>query len=291
MPEVALPQGTIRFTEDGPAGGPPVLFVHGVFAGASLWAEVVPPLAAAGLRCIAPDWPIGAHRDPFAADLSVTAMADVVAAFCSQLGLEDVTLVGNDSGGAICQHVVVRHPRRIGRVVLTNCEAFEQYPPRLLRPFIHVGARDRGARAIAALFSVRATAWPLVAPLARHTHLDRVRAWAEGIRRDPALRRTVVSFLRTVDVADSLEAGARLREFDGPALMVWGEGDPFFRPALGRRLAAAFADGRYAGIPGARCFVAWDEPGRVAGLIAEFAPGRLSAGGGIRTPTACATGT
>src|SRR5687767_10119987 len=124
MKEIALPQGTIRYRDEGE--GPVLLFVHGLLVAGDVWRKVIPELRA-GHRCIAPDWPLGSHRVPMheAADLTPEGVASLVAEFIDALGLEDVTLVGNDSGGAICQLVVARHNEegRITRLVLTTCDA------------------------------------------------------------------------------------------------------------------------------------------------------------------------
>ena len=60
-----------------------------------------------------------------------------------------MTLVGSDTGGGICQLVVDAHPERIGRLVLTNCDAFDQCPP---FPFGAVFGLLRGPVSIKALF-------------------------------------------------------------------------------------------------------------------------------------------
>ena len=108
---VELANGTIHYRELGPAAGAqgdsgsaPIVFVHGVFANGLLWRNVAPPLAAK-YHCIVPDWPLGAHPAPMRADadLSVPGQARLVADFLEALGLREVTLVGNDSGGAISQ--------------------------------------------------------------------------------------------------------------------------------------------------------------------------------------------
>ena len=106
---VRLPQGAIRYRERG--RGTPLVFVHGVLVNGDLWRDVVPLLAVSS-RCITPDWPLGAHEVPLepTADLSTPGLAALVADFLAALGLRDVTLIGNDTGGAVCQLVVTSHP-------------------------------------------------------------------------------------------------------------------------------------------------------------------------------------
>src|SRR6266516_979293 len=131
--EVTLPAGRIRYHERGQ--GPPVVFVHGLLVNADLWRAVVPPVAAAGYRCIAPDWPLGAHELPVPdADLSPPGVAALLAAFLDRLDLDDVTVVANDTGGAITQLLITRHPERVGRVVLTPSDSLERFFPPVFAP-------------------------------------------------------------------------------------------------------------------------------------------------------------
>src|SRR5688572_13474022 len=100
--EIRLAQGTIRYRDVGE--GPVLVFVHGLLVSGSLWRKVT-PLLAGRFRCIAPDWPLGAHEVALddGADLSPAGVAQLIADFLEALDLRDVTLVGNDSGGALCQ--------------------------------------------------------------------------------------------------------------------------------------------------------------------------------------------
>src|SRR3712207_686568 len=128
MPHVDLPQGRIEYTERG--SGRPVVFVHGALMAGDVWEDVAGRLAPHGLRCIMPTWPLGAHRIPLAdgADATPHGIAELIAGFLAALGLDDVVLVGNDTGGALAQFVVTRHPERVGALVLTNCDAFWNFP-------------------------------------------------------------------------------------------------------------------------------------------------------------------
>src|SRR5262249_25920268 len=114
MKELELPQGTIRYRELG--SGDPIVLVHGLLADGNLWQDVT-PLLAADYRVIVPEWPLGSHTVPLkpGADLSPTGLAAIIAGFVSRLGLESPTLVGNDTGGALCQLVAAHHPDQVGR--------------------------------------------------------------------------------------------------------------------------------------------------------------------------------
>src|SRR6185503_1789682 len=111
---VEIPAGTIAYRERG--SGPPLVFVHGVGVNGDLWRHVAPPLADAH-RCVVPDLPFGSHSHPLRpdADLSLPGLARIVADLLAALGLEDVTIVANDTGGAVAQWLVGHHAERVGR--------------------------------------------------------------------------------------------------------------------------------------------------------------------------------
>src|SRR5271154_2979218 len=138
MPDVALNAGTIHYEKSGPDDGRPVVFIHGYAMGGSLWRPLTERLAAGGLQCIAPTWPLGAHTEPMKkdAELTIEGIAAMVGELLDELSIEDVVLVGNDTGGAIAQVVATSTPARLGALVLTSCDAFEHFPPPILKPFI-----------------------------------------------------------------------------------------------------------------------------------------------------------
>ena len=141
--EVHLPQGTIRYRSEG--DGEPLLFIHGIVVNGDLWRKVVPRLSG-DFRCIAPDWPLGAHSVAMApgADFSLPGLAQLVVDFMDAIGLETATLVGNDSGGAIAQMVAVDHPDRVTRLVLNSSELYEYFLPPLFKP-LQLAARVPGS--------------------------------------------------------------------------------------------------------------------------------------------------
>src|SRR5215203_5341562 len=120
MATVDLPHGTLHYREAG--SGAPIVFLHGYLMGADLWDPVI-QLLEADARCITPELP-------------TAGVGRLVADFLKALDLHQVIVVGNDSGGAIAQGVPARHPERLGGLVLTNCDAFDNHPPRLFRPLI-----------------------------------------------------------------------------------------------------------------------------------------------------------
>jgi pimeloyl-ACP methyl ester carboxylesterase len=277
MPSIDLPHGTVRYRVTGAesAATPPVVFVHGFLVNSTLWAKTADALAAGGVRSYAADWPLGSHTIALGtdADQSPRGIARQVIAFMQALELDDVTLVGNDTGGAICQFLLDIDASRIGRVVLTNCDAFTNFPP---APFGQLFKAFRSPKAIRALMApMRATAVrhsPAGFGLLVNQPLDasQTRAWVEPCLSDPAIRQDVARFAQKVDPNDLDAASKRLDSFDGPALLVWGAADRFFKLDFARRLRAAFSNAQLIEIANGRTFIPHDEPRRLAEEITAF---------------------
>ena len=270
--EVKLPQGTIRYRERGT--GEPIVFVHGALVNADLWRKVVPELAK-DFRCIAPDLPLGSHTQalPADADLSPTGAAKLIADFVESLGLENVTLVGNDTGGALCQLVVTRHPERVGRLVLTNCDAYDKFPPSIFKALFwaaripgFVSAMAQPMRSAAARNSPLAYGWLSK----RGIPADISDGYVRPGLRDAAIRRDTTKLLKGVSPRYTQEAAQHFKEFDKPVLVAWGTEKDFFPTEYGERLARDFPRGRFERIEDSYTFVSEDQPERLSRLIAEF---------------------
>jgi pimeloyl-ACP methyl ester carboxylesterase len=271
--EAAVPQGTIRYRELGT--GPPVVLVHGLLNNGLLWREVAPELAS-DFRVIVPDWPLGSHDLPLddEADLSPPGLARIVADFLAALDLEDVTLVGNDTGGAISQLVAVDHPERLGRLVLTPCDAYDNFLPPMFRP-LQLAARIPGAVFVVAQ-SLRprparrlpfAFGWLSKRPVAREVS----DAFLAPVLRDRRIRREVAKVLKGISPRHTQEAARHFGEFAQPVLIAWAPEDRFFPMEHAERLAQAFPDARLERIEDSWTYVPVDQPRRTAQLIAEFA--------------------
>lgn len=216
MPTVSLSNGTIEYRVVGPADAArPVVFVHGFLVNGELWSGVADVLARHGVRSYAPTWPLGSHAIAMAPDADQTprGVARTVIEFLEALDLEDVTLVGNDSGGAISQFVIDTDPSRIGRLVLTNCDAFDQFPPapfdRLFR-LLSTPRRIRFAIAPTRLRAVRHSALGFGLLVRRPLPADVTARWVAPCGEDAGVRRDTAKFLRAVDAGELLDVAARL---------------------------------------------------------------------------------
>lgn len=268
--EIDLPAGRIRYREAGE--GKPVVFVHGYLVDGRLWDGVVDRLSGR-CRCIAPDWPIGAQQIAMSpdADLSPTGIAAIIDSFLAALDLDDVTIVGNDSGGAMSQVLVTRHPQRIGRLVLTNCDTHQNFPPgpfRLLPPL----AKLPGAMSlIAAPFRIGALARAAFKPFAKNPiPADLIASWMEPGLHDAGVKHDLKKVTIGMNKRYTLEAAEKLKTSDLPILLAWAPGDRVFPLKYAERLASETPNTRIVQIPDSRTFVPIDQPQRLADEIASF---------------------
>lgn len=268
--EIDLPAGRIRYREAGE--GKPVVFVHGFLVDGRLWDGVVDRLADR-CRCIAPDWPIGAHQiamDPNA-DLSPPGIAATIDSFLEALGLEDVTIVGNDSGGAMSQVLVTRHPQRIGRLVLTNCDTYENFPPGIFKAMPPLAKLPGGMTVLAAPFRIGALARTAFKPFAKTKIPDQlVASWMAPVLNDSGVKHDTKKVTAGMNKRYTLEAAEKLRTSELPLLLTWAPGDKLFPIAAAERLARETPNARIVQIPGASTFVALDQPQLLADEIAGF---------------------
>ncbi|CAN5130969.1 alpha/beta fold hydrolase [soil metagenome] len=269
--EVEVPGGRIRVFERG--AGDPIVFVHGALVNANLWRKVVPRLAS-DFRCITLDMPLGSHELAMPGrDLSIPGLADLIADAVGALGLERPTIVGNDSGGGLTQIALSRHPDLAGRVVLTSCDAYENFPPRFFRVILWPTRFPRFARAAFAPLRIRALrSTPMAFGWLMRSELDPVAgdSYVLPILTDRAIGADFARVIRSIDPRYTLEAIAKLRTYDRPVLIAWSRDDRFFPPADAKHLATDIPNGRLEWIDDAYTFSMEDQPERLAELISGF---------------------
>jgi pimeloyl-ACP methyl ester carboxylesterase len=271
---VQLDAGPVHYRDSG--SGPPIVFAHGLLVDGRLWRKVT-PLLEDRFRCIVPDLPLGSHREPMNpdADLSPPGVARIVADFMAALDLEDVTLVGNDTGGAISQLVATRHPERLGRLVLTPCDAYENFLPPFFRPLQYAAKVPGLLTAVMQSTRIRAVRGSplgfglLISPDAIDTEV--LNSWVRPYLGNAGVRRDTIKFLKAISNRYTLEAAERLRDFDRPTLIAWAPEDRFFKFRYAERLADAIPKARLVRIENSRTFVSEDQPERLAKEIAAFA--------------------
>jgi pimeloyl-ACP methyl ester carboxylesterase len=271
--EAELSTARIRYAQRG--AGPAMVFVHGLLVNADLWRKVVPDLVAAGHRCITPDWPLGSHEVPVPdADLSPAGIADLIAEFLAHLELTDVTIVANDSGGALTQFLMTRHPERIGRVVLTSCDAFERFPPKLFAYLPWLARVPGSVWVVAQTLRMRWThRLPFTFGWVTKDRLpdDATESYLGPSRRSRGVRRDLHRFLRGIRPKLLVATAAKLPAFDKPVLLAWASEDRIFPLADAHRLAAVLPHAEVVEIPDSYTFISEDQPQRLAEVVVRFA--------------------
>ena len=271
---VRVKAGEIRVFDRG--SGPAVVFAHGWLGNANLWRKVVDRLAA-GHRCIALDLPLGAHGTPVDpdADLTPPGVGSIIIDAIEALGLKDVTLVGNDSGGAYSQIGVAARPERIARLVLASCETPDDtFPPPLFANLPKAAQSvDFLKSAMQGLRTREGRMQPIAfGKLIKHPIDDMVfDAYALPAIEDDRILHDVAKAMRSASETHTRKAAEILnRSFIRPVLFAWVADDPVFPLAHARAYAAKFADARVELIEDAFSFTAEDQPERLAALIATF---------------------
>jgi len=275
MKEIELSAGTIEYQDTG-GDGPVIVLLHGLMMDASLWDGPIAELSAAH-RCVAPTLPLGAHRHAMHADadLSLPGIARLVAEFLDRLDLQDVTLVGNDTGGALVQLLMCDGAARVGRVVLASCDAFDNFPPGLTgKTLVLTGKlsprmfglfmqqmRLRMIRRLPIAFG-----WLTIRGDAAAAR------WMKPVLTQREIRRDAVRVLRAIGAEPKLllEAAEGLPSFDRPVLVVWASGDRVMPPEHGRRLAELLPQGQLVEVEDSYTLIPLDQPTRLAQVLREF---------------------
>lgn len=261
--------------------GPAIVFCHGWLANANLWRKVI-DLLHGEFHCLALDLPLGSHRLPMTpgADLSPAGVAGLIAGALEELDLSEVTLVGNDSGGAYSQIALARHGDRIGgrvsRLVLTSCETpYDEWPP---PPFDGLPAAARDTELLGTLLgtledpAIRATP-PAYGLLLKHPiEPEILDSYALPASRDAGILRDVAKAMAATSTGPVRVAGEDLiASSELPIRLVWSSEDEVFPIAHAERYASALKDGHLIQIDDSYSFTPEDQPQKVAEAIRDFA--------------------
>jgi len=270
-----LPQGRLEYFARG--RGPVIVFAHGWLANANLWRKVVAPLAP-HYRCLTLDLPFGSHRVPVRADADLTpaGCGTLIADALDALGLADVTLVGNDSGGCYSQIATAARPGRVGRLVLNSCETLhDEFPP---EPFTGLPLAAKNVDMLGQILSgledraVRHTP-PAYGLLIKRPIEDQVSdTYALPSLRSREVLRDVAKVMSSASSVPLHTAARKLiAEFSRPVRFAWSPEDRVFPIAHAERYAAALPNGEVGTIDDAYSFTSEDQPLRLAELIDGWA--------------------
>jgi pimeloyl-ACP methyl ester carboxylesterase len=281
MKQIELSAGTIDYEDTG-GDGPVLVMLHGLMMDASLWDGPIADLSA-DHRCVAPTLPLGAHHRAMNAnaDLSLPAIARLTAEFCDRLDLQDVTFVGNDTGGALVQLLMADGAARAGRVVLVSCDAFDNFPPGLTGKTLVLTGNLPPAMFGLFMQQMRLRVirrLPIAFGWLTKRGDTATSRWVKPVMTRPEIRRDTVRMLRAAasDTRLLVKAAESLPRFSRPALVVWASEDRVMPPEHGRRLAELIPQGRLTEVEDSYTLIPLDQPAKLAQIIREFTPASVT---------------
>jgi pimeloyl-ACP methyl ester carboxylesterase len=229
--KVTTASGNISYCEHG--SGPVALFVHGVLLSGYLWRHQLVELGDLR-RCIAVDLMAHGNTEISATqDVSVTANAHMLAQFLDALKVDQVDLVGNDSGGGICQIFAALYPTRVRSLVLTDCDAHDNWPPEAFKSFVSMvagGGLTGALHAMLADKSVYRSPQALGLAYERPAAVtdDTIETYLRPHVRSPQRTHDLERFVNAFDCRHTVEIEKSLRRVQAPTLIAWGTDDIFF---------------------------------------------------------------
>jgi len=237
---VATPAGRISYVEQG--NGPVALFVHGVLLNGYIWRHQLSELGAMR-RCIALDLLAHGHTEAAEGqDLSVTGNAHMLAQFLDALKIDRVDLVGNDSGGGICQIFAALYPARVRTLTLTNCDCHDNWPPAAFKDFVAMVAAGGWSGTLKAMLADKEVYRTALAPAYEHPEAisdEEIEVYLRPLASAPKRIGEFERFVGAFDNRHTLAIEAQLRQFTAPTLITWGTDDVYFDVRWSRWLEKA----------------------------------------------------
>jgi pimeloyl-ACP methyl ester carboxylesterase len=228
---VQTASGRISYIEQG--SGPVALFVHGVLLNSHLWRHQLADLSDIR-RSIAVD--LLAHGDTEIApgqDVSVTANAKMLKDFLGALKIDQVDLVGNDSGGGISQIFAALYPERVRSFTLTNCDTHDNWPPEAFKPFLAMAAAGGLRGTLDAMLADKSVyrSPRALGPAYEHPDQlsdDSIETYLRPFVKSPQRTHDLERFLAAFDNSHTLTIEPQLKTLMAPTLIVWGTDDVYF---------------------------------------------------------------
>jgi len=273
MKKVEIEGNTIEYEDFGK--GHTMLFIHGAFSSGKTWRKVIPELSA-NFRCIVPEWPFGGHKIPITnkLDFSPNGIADLISKFFKILDLENVIIVANDTGGAYAQVFTSKYSEKVSRLILSNCEGFEIFPPKKFKSIQSMVKIKGYLWLLSKIFSYKPSLkWDMTFGLLSHT-LEKEELFDYYVKHfvgNKLIRNDFKKLAIEWHPKYTENAAKKLTEFDKPTLILWGVDDTELFPIeLGKRLNAIFSNSTFVEIEKSKTYVQEDSPNEFVAKIKEF---------------------
>lgn len=266
-------QANIEYNEWGQ--GDAIIFIHGAFSNGNTWRKVIPELSK-HYRCIVPEWPFGGHSLPLGnqSDVSPTGIAALIAKFTEALGLASVIIIANDTGGAYAQVFTSIYPEKVKRLILSNCEGFEVFPPKKFQSLGQLVKVPGYTYLMGQLFKIKsflktsATFGLLSNSLSKHELYD---LYVKNFSKNKLIRKDFKRLAMGWHPKYTLMAAEKLTKYKQPVLVLWGSNDTqLFPVALGKRIAAIFPSAQFIEITDSLTYIQEDQPREMVINIMNF---------------------
>jgi pimeloyl-ACP methyl ester carboxylesterase len=268
-----LPIGRLRVRTRGT--GPALIFTHGVVVDGRIWDRVATEVSEHGFQVILPDLPLGAHTVPVKdrSTLTTSSVATSLFDIADALDVQRFSIIGFDTGGAISQVAVAAQPERFDRLALMSCDAFEHYPPLLIKPIKWAASWSPATTLVLKTLShprYQRTPLPLALVAKHKIAPELIAAWSSPCAMLPDVRADFVAFVKQMNSTDTLAAAEKLKKFPGPSMVLWSRKDRVFPRRDAHRLAELLPNCELRWIDDAFTFASLDNPKRVTELVLEF---------------------
>ncbi|PXY47074.1 alpha/beta fold hydrolase [Flavobacterium hydrophilum] len=265
--------GEIEYVDEGK--GIPILFIHGTLSNSNTWRKIIPELSSI-YRCIAIDLPLGGHSVPLEnkVKLSPNGIANIIKDFLDYLTIDKIIIVSNDTGGAYTQIFTSLYPESIDKLIFSNCEVMEVFPPLKFKYLIKAVKIPGFTFLLGNAFRIKSLLTSdMMMGLLSHslTNEELSELYLKSFITDKIVRENFVSNVKTWSPKYTIEAADKLKAFENPVLILWGEDDKKLFPIkLGQQLKSIFRNSKLIVIPNSKTYVQEDQPEIVIRELISF---------------------
>ena len=255
--------GGIEYVDEGK--GIPILFIHGTLSNSDTWRKIIPDLSKK-YRCVAIDLPIGGHSVALerTINLSPVGIAQIIKVFLDYLSIDKVIIVSNDTGGAYAQIFASLYPESIDKLIFSNCEVRDVFPPTKFKYLIPAVKIPGFTFLLSRVFKIKSLLTSdVIMGLLSHklTNNELSEIYLKSFIENKQVRKNFASNVSTWSPKYTIEAAEKLKHFSFPVLILWGKDDTKLFPLkLGEQLKKIFKNADLVLVPNSRTYIQEDQP-------------------------------